>query len=84
MLHQLASTYNARPSAMLGIEDNWLALSVDRAVFTWGRHVDNKLRETFKDGKTPRYSIEELLDIKENSFGDRLFDRVPVGSTGDI
>ena len=84
-MHQIASEYGERPSVMLGIEDNWLAMMFDKAVFTWGRYVDNKLRETFDDGKTPKYSIEQLLEIgKEQSFGEALFDRLPLGGVEDI
>jgi len=41
----------------------WTALQFDSAVLTFGRHVDNKLAETDRDGRRVN-SLERLLDIE--------------------
>lgn len=52
---------------MMGITDDWLALSFDNAVFAWGRYVDNKLEEREvvdkKKGTTrQKWTLEEILN----------------------
>lgn len=57
----MCAGYGTRPSAVVGIEDEWLAYQFDIAVFSWGRHVNNKLAECDSKGK-PKYTLDDILD----------------------
>lgn len=59
-LHNLARTYSTRPSAILEVDDAYLAYQIDLACATWGIHVENRLHERDSRGR-PRYTLEALL-----------------------
>ena len=59
-LHNLALTYGQRPSAVLGVEDEWAAYQVDVATLTLGRWVEARLAERDKKGR-PIYSLAQLM-----------------------
>lgn len=62
-LHKLCKAYGQRPSAVFGIEDAWLAWDFDQAVSAFGAEVEQRQRETKKDG-SPRYAtVRELLNL---------------------
>lgn len=42
ILHQIATTYNQRPSQVMGIEDTWLAYDFDIAVMRTAQLVTDK------------------------------------------
>lgn len=60
-----ASEYGQRPSALIGIEDEWTSLDLDMAVWEYGRWVLAHLEETQKSasGKLkPRWTLQQILD----------------------
>jgi hypothetical protein len=54
-LYNLATEFSQRPSAIVGIGDEWAAYQFDVATLTWGREVESKIT----DGK----SLHEALGI---------------------
>lgn len=62
-LHQTCQNYSQRPSAVFGIRDNWLAWDFDHAVSALGLAVENRLKETDKDGKHKYRSLEKALNL---------------------
>jgi hypothetical protein len=44
-LHTLATTYHTRPSAVLGIADDWAAYQFDMAVLSFAQHVEAQLNK---------------------------------------
>lgn len=62
-LYTTAKTFSARPSALLGIENDWVAYCLDNAVSLLGNSFESKLMETNKEGK-PKYTLDRLL-LKE-------------------
>lgn len=59
----MAKSYQQRPSALMGIEDPWVAYMLDRAVFVVGNQVEAKYEERDKEGKR-RHTLEECLGIE--------------------
>lgn len=55
----LAESYGQRPSALLSIEDGWLAYQVDLAVLALGREVE-RMTAPDEKGKV-RMSVTEAL-----------------------
>ena len=50
---------------VMGIRNNWIAWQFDRAIATYGRHVENKLRETKETANhkiVPRYTLKEIIE----------------------
>lgn len=62
-MHQVAETYSARPSDVLGIANDWLAYQVDVAVLQLGRRIENLTA----DGKV---SVEAALARIEAEAGE--------------
>lgn len=57
LLHQVARTYSSRPSALLGIANDWLAYQVDVAAMSLGNQVESMTA----DGKlTAAEALERL------------------------
>jgi hypothetical protein len=63
----MAQTFGTRPSAILGLRDEWIAFQVDQAVHTAGLYVSNKLNERDRRGK----AIWTLKDILAGNTGAR-------------
>lgn len=61
----MCAAYSTRPSLVVGIDDEWLAYQFDIAVFSWGRHVNNKLAEHDDKGK-PKYDLEDILSDEDH------------------
>ena len=59
-MYQQATAFQTRPSEVLGIRSQWLAWQFDRAIFLYGRTVENKANERDKKGKLVR-TLEEAL-----------------------
>lgn len=48
-------------SSLIGMRDCWTAYALDRAVMTFGVHIDNQLHERDEEGN-PLHSLAELLE----------------------
>lgn len=53
----MAQTWRKRPSEILGIEDEFIAYSMDRAVMHFGSWVERRLEEATKNSKTKEQAI---------------------------
>ena len=60
-LHSLSATYCQRPSAVVGVADEWAAYQFDLAVGQFGAWVEGKLNERDSKGK-PKHTLAALLD----------------------
>lgn len=60
-LHSLSATYCQRPSAIIGVTDQWAAYQFDLAVNAFGAWVESKLHERDNAGK-PKHTLAALLD----------------------
>lgn len=54
-------TYSQRPSAVVGVADEWAAYQFDLAVGQFGAWVEGKLSERDKAGK-PKHTLAALLE----------------------
>lgn len=67
-LYQMATTYQNRPSELIGVDDPWLAFQFDRAIFLFGRAVENRLQERKNIGTSkkpryvPKYTLQEAIN----------------------
>ena len=59
----VATGFNTRPSAVVGIEDDWAAYCFDSAVRMFGVWVENKLSERSNLG-VPKHDLGNLLQGK--------------------
>lgn len=62
-LHQMCQQYSQRPSSVFGIRDSWLAWDFDHAVSTLGVMVENRLKETDREGKPKYRTLEKALNL---------------------
>jgi hypothetical protein len=81
-LYNQSTAFGQRPSAILGIDDDWLAYDLDQAVLLVGRWIENRLARRNKKGKRI-WTLEQLLAEKgapkSGQFRDpRLFVRRKV------
>ncbi len=64
-LHNLAAAYGQRPSAVVGLEDEWAAYQFDMACLTLGRRVESALAKNAAAKKNARkpeaHIIAEIL-----------------------
>lgn len=65
----MATTYQTRPSEIVGLENDWAAYCFDSAIALFGNWVEGKLMERDKAGK-PKYTLEGLLsgDLTKGRF----------------
>lgn len=61
-------THHQRPSAIVGVTDEWAAYQFDLAVAQFGAWVEDKLGERDKKGK-PKHTLGGLLG--DTAAGDR-------------
>lgn len=67
LLHQVGKSYCSRPSAILGIADDWLAYQVDVATLLLGSQVDAMTQ----DGKQSVESALAELDRRDGAAAPR-------------
>lgn len=60
----MARRYGQRPSAILGLADEWAAYQLDAVALTLGRWVEGKLSERTKDGR-PVHRLATLLGLAD-------------------
>jgi len=59
----VATSFDVRPSAVVGIENTWTAYCFDSAVRMFGVWVENKLSER-TNLRLPKHDLENLLQGK--------------------
>jgi hypothetical protein len=62
-LHLVATEYHSRPSAIVGLEDEWAAYQLDAACLRLARHVDEELEK--------KRSLRSILDTPADENGAR-------------
>lgn len=63
-------THHQRPSALVGVTDEWAAYQFDMAVAQFGAWVEGKLSERDKKGK-PKHTLGALLG--DTAAADRQY-----------
>lgn len=58
-LHTLGDAYGVRPSALLGIDDEWLAFQLDETVLIFGREMENEMSKASADER--KRSLTDLF-----------------------
>lgn len=82
-LHNLSSAYGQRPSAIIGISDDWAAYQFDLAVLALGRHVEAGLADKRSINsllETPGDPAKQFGDIRSLARGPLR--RVKIGPDG--
>lgn len=74
-LYRMGQNFHARPSALVGIEDAWLAWDFDKAVTALGVHVENELQapttsEQKQAQATANAKLRNMLGIKSANMID--------------
>lgn len=62
-LYQTCKAFGQRPSAMFGIEDEWLEWDFDHAILFAGKWVEARLEERDKDGRAVYKTLREALNL---------------------
>lgn len=62
-LYQMATTYQIRPSDLVGLSNDWEAFCLDRAVFLFGTALSNDLEgQEGKNKKDVKRKREQVLE----------------------
>lgn len=64
-MYKRARDFGARPAALLGIQNQWLAYQVDEVVHLVGWQVESRLNAVDEKGRR-RYSYEDALRPPDN------------------
>lgn len=78
----MAQAFGSRPSAFYGLTDEaeqWLALSVDRATWTWGATVERWQRETKQvpPRKAPKNAPMDVPKYTEHQIARMIYGPLP-------
>ena len=77
-MHQVATTYSSRPSAILGLSDAWVAYQVDVATLLLGRRIEGLT----SDGKmTVAAALAQESGDRDQGSGVRS-QRAGIGDEG--